>query len=234
MRCCIKSNLKKCWCIPPEHSAAFVAAMEDVLEVYSRPYDEDNPVICMDEKPVQFFADFRKGFRSQKNGIQYEDYQYIRNGTVSIFLFTEPLAWRYADAQERRTAQDWAKQTEWLLTKQYPMAKKVVLVMDNLNTHSIASLYVTFPPQHARDLAECLEIHYTPKHGSWLDIAEIELSALGRQCIANNRIPDLSSLQSLLNPWAVERNIAQKGVDWHFSTNDARTKLKHLYPIIKI
>ena len=188
--------------------------MEDVLEVYSRPYDEDYPVICMDEKPVQFFADFRKGFRSKKDGVQYEDYQYIRNGTASIFLFTEPLAgWRYADAQERRTSQDWAKQIEWLLTKQYPMAKKVVLVMDNLNTHSIASLYATFPPQRARDLAERLEIHYTPKHGSWLD---------------------LPSLRSLLEPWAVARNIAQKGVDWHFTTDDARNKLKHLYPIIKI
>ena len=143
------------------------------------------------------FSDFRKGFRSKKDGVQYEDYQYIRNGTASIFLFTEPLAgWRYADAQERRTAQDWAKQIEWLLTKQYPMAKKIVLVMDNLNTYSIASLYATFPPQYARDLVERLEIHYTPKHGSWLDIAEIELSALGRQCIANNRIPDLPSLRN--------------------------------------
>ena len=124
--------------------------MEDMLEVYSRPYDESYPVVCMDEKPVQFFADFRKGFRSKKDGVQYEDYQYIRNGTASIFLFTEPLAgWRYADAQERRTAQDWTKQIEWLLTEQYPVAKRVVLVMDNLNTHSIASLYATFPPQHA-------------------------------------------------------------------------------------
>ena len=136
------------------------------MEVYSRPYDESYPVVCMDEKPVQFFADFRKGFRSKKDGVQYEDYQYIRNGTASIFLFTEPLAgWRYADAQERRTAHDWAKQIEWLLTEQYPVAKRVVLVMDNLNTHSIASLYATFPPQHARELAERLEIHYTPKHG---------------------------------------------------------------------
>ena len=125
--------------------------MEDVLEVYSRPYDETHPVVCMDEKPVQFFADFRKGFRSGKDGIQYEDYQYIRNGTACIFLFTEPLAgWRYADAQERRTQQDWAKQIDWLLMEQYPNAEKVVLVMDNLNTHSIASLYATFPPQHAR------------------------------------------------------------------------------------
>ena len=197
--------------------------MEDVLEVYSRPYDESYPVVCMDEKPVQFFADFRTGFRSKKNGVVYEDYQYIRNGTACIFLFTEPLAgWRYADAQERRTQQDWARQIEWLLTEQYPTAKKVVLVMDNLNTHSIASLYATFPPQHARQLAERLEIHYTPKHGSWLDLAEIELSALGRQCIAKNRIPDLTSLRSLLTPWASSRNLAQKTVDWHFTTNDAR------------
>ena len=119
--------------------------MEDVLEVYSRPYDESYPVVCMDEKPVQFWADFRTGFRFKKDGVVYEDYQYIRNGTACIFLFTEPLAgWRYADAQERRTQQDWARQIEWLLTEQYPMAKKVVLVMDNLNTHSIASLYAHF------------------------------------------------------------------------------------------
>ena len=209
--------------------------MEDVLEVYSRPYDETHPVVCMDEKPVQFFADFRKGFRSGKDGIQYEDYQYIRNGTACIFLFTEPLAgWRYADDQERRTQQDWAKQIDWLLMEQYPNAEKVVLVMDNLNTHSIASLYATFPPQHARVLAERLEIHYTPKHGSWLDIAEIELSALGRQCIANNRIPNLTKLRDLLHPWASSRNSNQKGIDWHFSTNDARIKLKHLYPVVKI
>ena len=209
--------------------------MEDVLEVYSRPYDEAYPVVCMDEKPVQFFADFRKGFRSKKNGIQYEDYQYIRNGTACIFLFTEPLAgWRYADAQEHRTRQDWAKQIEWLLTEQYPKAKKIVLVMDNLNTHNTASLYTAFPPKYARSLAERLEIHYTPKHGSWLNIAEIELSALGRQCIANNRIPDLPTLKKHLFPWASSRNSLQKGVDWHFSTEDARVKLKHLYPVINI
>lgn len=212
-----------------------MAAMEDILAVYSRPYDNEYPVVCMDEKPIQFFADFRKGFRSKKNGTQYEDYEYIRNGTACIFLFTEPLAgWRYADAQERRTRQDWARQIDWLLIEQYPKAKKVVLVMDNLNTHNIASLYATFPPQHARMLAERLEIDYMPKHGSWLDIAEIELSALGRQCIANNRIPDLPTLRGLLAPWASSRNSAQKGVDWHFPSDDARIKLKHLYPVINI
>lgn len=227
--------MKKCWCIPPHQSAEFVAAMEDVLEVYSRPYNEKYPVVCMDEKPVQFFADFRKGYKSKKNGVLYEDYQYIRNGTACIFLFTEPLSgWRYADAQEKRTRQDWAREIDWLLTKQYPNAEKVVLVMDNLNTHGIASLYATFPPQYARNLVERLEIHYTPKHGSWLDIAEIELSALGRQCIAGNRITDLPALRQLLIPWASSRNAVQKGVDWQFATTDARIKLKHLYPIIKI
>ena len=154
--------------------------MEDVLEVYSRPYDEAYPVVCMDEKPVQFFADFRTGFRSKKNSVVYEDYQYIRNGTACIFLFTEPLAgWRYADAQERRTQQDWARQIEWLLTVQYPTAKKIVLVMDNLNTHSIASLYATFPPQRARQLAERLEIHYTPNMEAGSTLRKLSFLLLG-------------------------------------------------------
>ena len=207
--------------------------MEDVLSVYSRPYDEKYPVVCMDEKPIQFFADFRKS-RKNKNGTTYEDYAYIRNGTACIFMFTEPLqGWRYADAQERRTRQDWAKQIEWLLMEQYPKAEKVVLVMDNLNTHSIASLYATFEPQYAFALASRLEIHYTPKHGSWLNIAEIELSSLGRQCLSNNRIPDLNALKALLAPWCVDRNKKQKGVDWQFTNDDARSKLKHLYPVLK-
>lgn len=209
--------------------------MEDVLSVYSRPYDEDYPVICMDEKPVQLFANARKSIRSKDGRIEYEDNEYIRNGTAAIFLFTEPLnGWRFADAQERRTREDWAKQIEWLLTDQYPNAKKVVLVMDNLNTHNIASLYQTFNPEHALELASRLEIHYTPKHGSWLDMAEIELSALGRQCIGNNRIPDLETLRALLEPWYVDRNSKQRGIDWQFTTEDARVKLKRLYPIVNI
>ena len=139
------------------------------MAVYSRAYDEKFPVVCMDEKPVQFFEEARKSFRSEHTGICYEDNEYIRNGTCSIFLFTEPLrGWRYADAQERRRKADWAKQIDWLLTVQYPNAEKVVLVMDNLNTHTIGSLYETFPPEQAFALANRLEIHYTPRHGSWL------------------------------------------------------------------
>ena len=171
--------------------------MEDILSVYSRPYDEDNPVVCMDEKPVQLFASARRSLRSKDGRIEYEDNEYIRNGTACIFMFTEPLGgWRYADAQEHRTKEDWARQIQWLLDEQYPNAKKVVLVMDNLNTHSIASLYQTFKPEEAFRLANRLEIHYTPKHGSWLDIAEIELSALSRQCLSKNRVPNLDTLQN--------------------------------------
>ena len=203
------------------------------MSVYAREYDKEHPVVCMDEKPVQFFASARKSLHSKDGRIEYEDNEYIRNGTASIFLFTEPLnSWRFAEAQEHRTRLDWAKQIDWLLTEQYPDAKKVILVMDNLNTHSIASLYQTFEPQKAFALASRLEIHYTPKHGSWLNIAEIELSALGRQCIGSRRIPDLPSLSALLFPWSADRNHKQRGVVWHFSVDDARTKLKHLYPLL--
>ena len=205
--------------------------MEDVLSVYGRSYDADYPVVCMDEKPVQFFAEKRKSFKKQ--GIEYYDNEYIRNGTACIFLFTEPLAgWRYADAQERRTKSDWAKQIEWLLEKQYPEAKKVVLVMDNLNTHGISSLYEEFPPDKAFMLASRLEIHFTPKHGSWLNIAEIELSALGRQCLGSRRIPNLAILRNELSPWYRERNKNQKSVSWQFTADEARIKLKKLYPVL--
>ena len=209
--------------------------MEDVLTVYSRPYNEDYPVVCMDEKPVQLFANARKSFRSKDGRIEYEDNEYIRNGTASIFLFTEPLnGWRYAHAEEHRTREDWARKIEWLLETQYPSAKKVVLVMDNLNTHTIASLYQTFEPKHALELAGRLEIHFTPKHGSWLNIAEIELSALGRQCIGSKRIPALETLNGLLKSWYVDRNTKQRSIDWQFTTEEARVKLKRLYPIINI
>jgi hypothetical protein len=207
--------------------------MEDILEVYSRPYDKNFPVVCMDEKPLQLLADSRRTIPSAPGKSERADYEYVRKGTCSIFLFTEPLGgWRCAEATERRTRSDWAKQVRRLLTEEYPDAQKVVLVMDNLNTHNTASLYEAFAPHEALALTKRLEIHHTPKHGSWLDIAEIELSALARQCLASRRIDNLDALNAELFAWYVARNKKQLGVDWHFSTASARIKLKRLYPII--
>lgn len=207
--------------------------MEDVLEVYSRPYDETLPVICMDEKPVQLLAQAREGFTSNSTGIRYEDNEYVRNGTCSIFLFTEPLAgWRHAEAKQQRTRKDWAERIKWLLDERYPNLERVILVCDNLNTHNIASFYEAFEPEEALRLAKRLEIHHTPKHGSWLNIAEIELSALGNQCLYKRRISSVENLNEELLSWNTERNAGQKSVNWQFKTADARTKLKHLYPIL--
>ena len=168
------------------------------------------------------------------NHIKKYDCEYVRKGSCSIFMFTEPLGqWREAHALPHRTCTDWALQMKWLLDDQYPNAKKIVLVMDNLNTHSIASFYKAFSPEEAFRLAQRLEIHYTPKHGSWLDIAEIELSALTIQCLLGVRIPSIEQLNEILLAWKSKRNSAQKGVSWQFSAPDARIKLKHLYPEIK-
>lgn len=228
----LKPHLVEEWCIPKEQSAEFAACMEDVLEVYSRPYDERNPVVCMDEKPLQLLAHARKGFR-KKNGATIQDSEYIRNGTCSIFLFTEPLAgFRYAKALEHRTKIDWAKQMKWLADEIYPKAEKILIVCDNLNTHDKSSFYEAFPPAEALRLAKRYEFHYTPKHGSWLDIAEIELAALTRQCLGKRRIDNLESLNSELEKWCTDRNANQKGVEWQFSAEDARIQLKHLYPIV--
>jgi len=223
------------WCIPPEQNADFVAKMEDVLAVYQRPYDEDFPVVCMDEKPYQLLDNRVQPVKMSENCHKLkEDCQYERKGSCSIFLFTEPLkGWRNAEAHERRTSEDWAAQIKWLLDDEYPTAKKVVLVMDNLNTHNMSSLYKILPPEEAFRLSQRLEIHYTPKHGSWLDIAEIELSALATQCLGTRRISSVEALNAELSAWYSDRNTAQRGVDWQFTTNDARNKLKHLYPIVK-
>ena len=207
--------------------------MEDVLEVYSRPYDAKHPVVCMDEKPVQLLTEARDGFTSNSTGVRHEDNEYVRNGTCSIFLFTEPLAvWREAVAKRQRTRTDWAERIKWLLDERYPDVEQVVLVCDNLNTHNIASLYEAFEPAEALRLAKRLETHHTPKHGSWLDITEIELSALGNQCLAKRRINSVEKLNEELSSWHTERNDGQKSVNWQFKTADARTKLKHLYPIL--
>ncbi len=206
--------------------------MEDVLDVYQRPYDQACPVICMDEKPYQLLGDGRKPIPMKPCQIKREDSEYIRNGTCSIFMFTEPLkGWRRVSVSERRTKKDWAKQVAELLEMHYPDAAKVCLVMDNLNTHCISSLYEAFPAIKARELAKRLEIHYTPKHGSWLNIAEIELSAMTSQCLGR-RIPDIKSLSKELAVWNLVRNEASVGVKWQFTTEDARVKLHRLYPYI--
>jgi len=206
--------------------------MEDILDTYSLPYDENIPVICMDEKPYQLLGESREPIPMKPGKIKKTDYEYVRNGTCSIFMFTEPLVgWRHTNVCARRTKIDWAHQVQKLLTVHYPDKQKIRLVMDNLNTHTLGSLYEAFPPATARALAERLEIHYTPKHGSWLNIAEIELSALERQCL-KRRIPDIETLRTELEAWHTERNKTQKSVDWQFTSVDARTKLKRLYPSI--
>lgn len=205
------------------------------MEVYSRPYKKESPVVCMDEKPFQLLDEMLVPISmSENNHNKKYDCEYVRKGSCSIFMFTEPLGqWREAHALPHRTSEDWARQMKWLIDDVYPDADKIVLVMDNLNTHTIASFYKTFSPEEAFRLAQKLEIHHTPKHGSWLDIAEIELSALTIQCLLGERIPTIKSLNEILTSWILKRNSSQKGVSWHFLASDARTKLKHLYPEIK-
>jgi hypothetical protein len=210
-----------------------VACMEDILDLYAQPFDESLPVICMDEKPLQLLDEAREPIPMKPGKPQRQDGEYVRNGTGCVFLFTEPLAgWRHVIACHRRTKIDWATQIRDLLEIHYPDIPKIRLVMDNLNTHSISSLYEAFSPAVARSLAKRLEIHHTPKHGSWLNIAEIELSVLTRQCL-NRRIPTIISLNKELSSWETQRNESQKSVDWQFTTNTARIKLKRLYPQFK-
>ncbi len=207
--------------------------MEDVLDVYQLPYDAECPVICMDEKPFQLLGEAREPIPMKPAKPLREDSEYVRQGTCSIFIFTEPLAgWRHVAVRQQRTRLDWAEQVRELLEVHYPNVPKIKLVMDNLNTHSIASLYQAFEPETARRLAKRLDIHYTPKHGSWLNIAEIELSVMTSQCLGS-RIPSISLLADELSAWETNRNAAQKGVDWQFTTDDARIKLKRLYPQFK-
>lgn len=210
-----------------------MACMEDILDLYEQPFNELLPVICMDEKPLQLLEEAREPMPMKSGMPERQDAEYIRNGTGCVFLFTEPLAgWRHVTACQRRTKIDWSNQIRELLENYYPNTPKIRLVMDNLNTHSISSLYEAFSPEVARTLARRLEIHHTPKHGSWLNIAEIELSALTRQCL-DRRIGALSTLCLELSEWETTRNTNQKGVDWQFTTNNARIKLKRLYPQIK-
>ena len=203
--------------------------MEDVLEVYARPYDRNFPVVCMDESSVQLIGEVHAPIPAAPGHSELKDDEYVRKGVASIFMEVEPLGGkRKVKITERRTRIDWAHFIKEMLEERYADAEKVVLVMDNLNTHNTASLYSAFPPEEARCLAERLEIHYTPKHGSWLDIAEIELSVLKRQCLAG-RIDCIDKMRNEVATWNTDRNNKQAKVDWQFRTNDARIKLKRLY-----
>ncbi len=204
--------------------------MEDVLEVYARPYDPNFPVVCMDESSVQLIGEVQEPIPAAPGHPELVDDEYVRNGVASILLEVEPLGGkRKVKITERRTRIDWAYFIKEMLEERYSGAEKVVLVMDNLNTHNAASLYTAFPPAEARNLAERLEIHYTPKHGSWLNIAEIELSVLKRQCLAG-RISCIEKMRDEVSAWNIDRNNRQSNIDWQFRTDDARVKLKRLYP----
>ena len=206
--------------------------MEDVLEVYHLPYDPKYPVVCMDESNKQLIGEVRTPIPCRPGQPARIDDEYVRNGVVQIFMEVEPLAGkRHVAVTERRTMKDWAQQIKQMLDDRYPEAIKVRLVMDNLNTHKVASLYETFEACEARRLAERLDIHYTPKHGSWLNMAEIELSALKGQCL-DRRIADMVTMQTEVATWENDRNNSLRTIDWQFTTPDARIKLKQLYPKI--
>ena len=204
--------------------------MEDILDVYEMPYDPLFPVVCMDEKPYQLLGETRDSWAMRPGDNKKIDSEYVRNGTCSIFAFIEPLGGRHrVSVREHRTAVDWAEEIKYLVDEMYPNTEKIILVMDNLNTHKPASLYKRYPPEEARRIIRKLEIHYTPKHGSWLDIAEIELNVMTRQCLSR-RIDNIDILRAELSAWEKERNDSQATVNWQFRTKDARIKLVSLYP----
>jgi hypothetical protein len=219
--------------IPPRSDAAFVAAMEDVLEVYHRPYDPDRPLVALDEASKQLVGEVVQPLPPEPGQPERFDYEYVRNGTANLFMISEPLlGWRSVHVTERRTAKDFAEVLRWLVEEVHPDADKVVLVMDNLNTHKVASLYEAFEPARARRIAEKLEIHHTPKHGSWLNVAEIELSVLTRQCL-DRRIASADELRAKVAAWEAERNERAVEIRWRFTTADARIKLHRLYPSLQ-
>jgi hypothetical protein len=229
----LQPHLNEYWCIPPDHNAHFIANMEDILDLYQEPYDPHAPLVCMDETSKQLIGELRKPTPAEPGKPARVDYEYERHGTANIFMFVDPLrGWRRASVTDHRTSVDWALEVKRLLDEDYPDARVVKLVMDNLNTHSIASLYEAFEAAEARRLAKRLEIHYTPKHGSWLNIAEIELRVLSGQCL-DRRIPDKNELIYEVSAWMRDRNKKVVGVDWRFTTDDARVKLKRLYPVFE-
>ena len=223
------------WVIPPEADAEFAASMEEVLDVYARPYDSRYPVLCMDEQPMQLLKETRNPIRGTKNHPRRVDYEYERAGTVSIFMFCEPLSgWRQVSVRDRRTKVDWAQEVETLLRTRYASAEKVTLVSDNLNTHTKGAFYETFEPQNARLLVRRLEFCHTPKHGSWLNIAENELSSMTRQCVTGRRFATADELRGETSAWHDRSNARQRSVDWQFKVDDARIKLKSIYPKLEL
>jgi DDE superfamily endonuclease len=207
--------------------------MEDVLDVYHRPYDETRPWVCFDETCKQLVKETRQSLPPEPGQLERCDYEYERNGVANLFMFFEPLTgWRHVEVTERRTAIDYAHQLKYLVDERYPHAEKIGIIHDQLNTHTPASLYKAFEPVEAKRILDKLEIHYTPKHGSWLNMAEIELSVLNRQCL-DRRIPEMECLKVEVAAWEQERNRAGSSVDWRFTNADARIKLKRLYPSIQ-
>ena len=223
------------WCIPPEQDAAFVCNMEQVLEVYKRPYDPLRPVVCMDEQPKQLISEVSQPMAVAPGQPARIDYEYVREGVCTVWMFVEPLGgWRSVPVTQTKTAVDWAQQVKNLVdAPRYAAAQRITLVCDNLNTHDLASLYQAFEPTEALRIARKLELVHTPKHGSWLNVAESELSVLTRQCL-DRRIATRTMVCEEAGTWEAQRNQRQMGVDWQFTTANARTKLKHLYPKIKV
>jgi DDE superfamily endonuclease len=223
------------WVIPPEADAEFAASMEDVLDTYSQPYDPARPVLCMDEQPVQLLNETRTPIPPTKQHGKRVDYEYERAGTANIFMFTEPLAgWREVTVRQTKTKLDWAAEMAHLLDGRYAQCEKVILICDNLNTHTKGAFYEAFEPERARQLVRRLEFRHTPKHGSWLNVAENELSSLTRQCVAGRRFADVDALRGETSAWACDVNRTQRGVDWQMKVADARTKLTSIYPKIKL
>lgn len=218
--------------IPAKGSGEFVYYMEDVLSVYTRPYEPCYPVVCFDETSKQLVSEKQVSLPPQPGRPKRYDYEYERNGVCNLFMISEPLAgWRHVEVTERRTKQDYAHQIKDLVDVRYPDAEWITVVHDQLNTHDPSALYETFEPQEAKRILDKLELHYTPKHGSWLNMAEIELSVLARQCL-DRRIPDQDALKREVAAWEERRNAQSRTIDWQFTTEEARIKLKRLYPSI--
>jgi len=220
------------WCIPPEQNAEFVCAMENVLAAYTRVYDRRRPVVCFDEKSKQLVGEVCQPIAARPGEVERCDYEYVRNGTANLFMMVEPLGgWRRVNVTTRRTKVDFAWQMKELVDVHYPDAEKITLVMDNLNTHRMSCLYEAFAPDEARRLIEKIEVIHTPKHGSWLNMAECELSVMEKQALGE-RVENEALLRAGLAVWNADRNSRSKGIDWQFKTHDARIKLRRLYPQI--